>query len=113
MRMPLIFAEEGSIVRRYSDHLTLVREDSVRRVSLREGAAVLMAQSAPSGSLGILDMSSFSTTGTFKDWVACITIAQCLEKGISEFVTQTSGNTGNALGLYASRQGIKSIILYP
>ncbi|MBL4586737.1 MAG: PLP-dependent lyase/thiolase [Flavobacteriales bacterium] len=52
-------------------------------------------------------------TGTFKDIIACYTIAYCIHNGISEFVTQSSGNTANSIAYYASLYKIKATILYP
>jgi hypothetical protein len=60
-----------------------------------------------------MDLSTSSTTGTFKDWVACYTIAYCLDQGIDRFVGHSSGNTLNALARYASRSGVTCALLYP
>ena len=57
-------------------------------------------------------MSTDSATGTFKDWVACTTIAYCKSNGIGEFVTQSSGNTANALAVYSELHEISAHIFY-
>ena len=62
--------------------------------------------------LYFLDMSTGSTTGTFKDWVACATVAYCHQNGIKEFVTQSSGNTANALAQYCEKNKLKANIFY-
>ncbi len=59
-----------------------------------------------------LDMSSGSKTGTFKDWAACATIAYCKHHQINKFVTQSSGNTANALAAYCSEFNQNVTIFY-
>ena len=63
--------------------------------------------------LYFLDLSTGSPTGTFKDWLACFCIAQCLQDGVAEIVTQTSGNTGNALAFYSGLAGVKVHAIFP
>jgi len=63
--------------------------------------------------LFLCDCSSETVTGSFKDIVASYTIAYCLNNGISEFVTQSSGNTANSIAFYANKYKIRVTILYP
>lgn len=63
--------------------------------------------------LYFLDLSTGSPTGTFKDWLACLCVAQCLQSGVKELVTQTSGNTGNALAFYGGLGGVKVHAIFP
>ena len=58
-------------------------------------------------------MSSLSPLGTFKDVIGIFVAAYCLDHHISEIVTQTSGNTGNALAYYTKGLGIKLTVFYP
>ncbi|MCH9650204.1 MAG: pyridoxal-phosphate dependent enzyme [Deltaproteobacteria bacterium] len=105
--------KEESVVLRHSQFLTDLDPVALRRASLGERAEIRICEPYSDCSIGLLDFSSHSTTNTFKDWVACVTIAFCLQEGIGEFVTQSSGNTGNALARYASQQGIQLTVLYP
>lgn len=105
--------KESSVLLRYSQFLPDFDPSALRQASLDERAKIRFCESYSCCPIGLLDLSSHSTTNTFKDWVACLTIAFCLQEGIGEFVTQSSGNTGNALARYASEQGIRVTILYP
>ncbi len=110
---PIEFSERHSLILRYSN--TLSREEArlARRVSLHEGARIVGPSTYRGVRLYFLDLSSYSETGTFKDTVACVTVMHCVQRGIPALLTQTSGNTGNALARYASSQGIRCVILYP
>ena len=80
--------------------------------SISECAILYRAVSYNEVNLYFLDLSSESTTGTFKDWAACATVAYCKRNNIDEFVTQSSGNTANAIAKYCRENGIKSHIFY-
>jgi hypothetical protein len=107
------FAETNSVVRRYADATFGSLAGTITAASSREGAAIIGGQEWQGVRLLFLDMSSMSSTGTFKDWVACVTIGCCLEENCQTFITQSSGNTANALAYYAGRAGIEVCILYP
>lgn len=109
----VLFETGTSVVLTYAEHVNGVQRRFLEQASIREPAAVLDAGEVRSVRVGLLDMTTDSATGTFKDWLACVTVAHCLEHGIERFVTQTSGNTGNALLKYAIRQGIHVIAFYP
>lgn len=97
----------------YSNYIRGINADTLKNVSIKEGVSILRGADYKNRELYFLDMTTHSTTGTFKDWIACLTVAHCLENKIAEFVTQTSGNTGNALACYASRNKICATIFYP
>lgn len=80
--------------------------------SRNESAKLHNAISYNGVDLFFLDISSCSPTGTFKDWVACATIAYCKKNGIKEFVTQSSGNTANAIAYYCRDHKIKAHVFY-
>lgn len=89
----------------------LSRED-LKNFSIAESARLIQCASYKGVNLFLLDMSTNSATGTFKDWVACYTIAYCKKNGIDEFVTQSSGNTANALSKYCNQHCVKVNIFY-
>jgi|GEM_PF-5035903 len=86
---------------------------NIAAASLGESARIVSGPEINGVTLNFLDLSSLSHSGTFKDWVACLTMAYCLETGVKSFVTQSSGNTANALALYAVEAGVEIIALYP
>lgn len=102
-----------SVVARYRHALTGIEPSAILAASLGEHAALLGPYTHRGVEISLLDLSSKNPTGTFKDWLGCVTIAFCLERGITEFVTQSSGNTANALARYAEPHGIKVHIFYP
>ena len=63
--------------------------------------------------IDVLDLSTLCSTGTFKDWVACVTMARALGRGQRTVLAQSSGNTANALARYAAHVGVGCAILYP
>jgi hypothetical protein len=108
------YIEPRSVVKRYARFGSHPIDPSfIERATLREGAVIVDGGTYGDVSFKYLDLSSLSSSGTFKDWVACLTLAHCLQHGITSFVTQSSGNTGNALALYASHCGVRATILYP
>lgn len=108
------FIESRSVVHRYADALApLVERQHLEATSLREGAQILGPVDYEGRHLWFLDMSSLSTTGSFKDWVAAVTVARARQDRLRVFVTQSSGNTANALARYAAHIGIGAVILYP
>lgn len=90
----------------------IFNKHSIERSELSECATLISGAVYKSVKLYFLDMSSGSATGTFKDWVACATIAYCKKNEIPEFVTQSSGNTANAIAKYCQSHKIKTNIFY-
>ena len=101
------------VLSRFSPYLLSTSPDALSTVADREAAALVQASGLEGLDAWLLDLSSESPTGTFKDWVAALTVAHCLSNGIERFVSQSSGNTANALAYYAERAGIQCLVLYP
>jgi hypothetical protein len=101
------------LVKAFGTMVTDIPNRYLLAATQNERARVLGPLKYQGRTLYFLDMSSGCPTGTFKDWIACVTVAHCLAEGIQEFVAQTSGNTGNALASYAARLNIRPTILYP
>ena len=70
-------SQENSVVLRYAHRLGIVSAQSVNRCSLREGAAITQGPTVDGVALNFLDLTSRTTTGTFKDWLGCVTAAYC------------------------------------
>ncbi|MDT3398950.1 pyridoxal-phosphate dependent enzyme [Streptomyces sp. B1866] len=108
-----IHREDPSVVRRYASHLADLPGEALTAVSQREGARILRL--APQGGvpIDVLDLSTLSTTGTFKDCVACVSTARAARGGHRVAAAQSSGNTANALAAYAPRAGLRLVALHP
>lgn len=102
----MIFGQYGRAIRDIPQAILM-------RTSLGETARVLGPRDVEGRNVYFLDLSSGAPTGTFKDWLACVCIADCLHLGIPAIVTQSSGNTGNSLARYAARHGIQLTVFYP
>lgn len=102
-----------SVVLRYGSVLRGVSGDALAAASIYEVGRILPLATVDGVHLDILDLSTGSTTWTFKDWLACVAAARSWERGDAAILFQSSGNTGMALSVYASRLGILPIFLYP
>lgn len=109
----MLFSETKSILLKYMDHIHGIDPKFIERTSIQEGASIIFGKSFDGFKISFLDLSTHTVTGTFKDSIGCIVAAYCLENGIKRFVCSTSGNTGNSLALYASRNKIRATIFYP
>lgn len=110
------FSSDGSVLLLDSDvghALDPIPPSDLSRFSISESAGI--TEPVPFGEcqLYFLDMSSWSATGTFKDWVAAVVVAYAYQQGIHSFVSQSSGNTANALHRYCQEFGLDATILYP
>jgi len=102
-----------SVVLRYGSALRGVSGDALAAASICEVGRILPLAAVDGVHLDLLDLSTGSTTGTFKDWLACVAVARSWERGDTAVLFQSSGNTGMALSVYASRLGILPLFLYP
>lgn len=108
-----IHREDASVVRRYASRLTGTPRDTLSAVSQREGARIVRLAPQYGVGIDVLDLSTLSTTGTFKDWVACVTVARAAGDGHRTVAAQSSGNTANALAAYAPRAGLRLVAMHP
>jgi threonine synthase len=102
-----------SVVLRYGSALRGVSGKALAAASIREVGRILPLATVDGVHLDVLDLSTGSTTWTFKDWLACVAVARSWERGDTAILFQSSGNTGMALSVYASRLGILPLFLYP
>lgn len=107
------YLERDSVVLRYAAQLKAIERPWVERASIAEGVNLIYGKEYKHVHLGLLDLSSYAATGSFKSTVACVTMAACIGLGIKRFVTQSSGNTANALARYAAAANVQVLILYP
>lgn len=90
----------------------LIPKDILLQASIGEYANVVECGEYKGVEIDALDMSSGAKTGTFKDWVACATIAYCKYNNVENFVTQSSGNTANAIAAYCTEFDHSATIFY-
>lgn len=102
-----------SVVLRYGSALRGVSSNALAAASIREVGRILSLATIDGVHLDVLDLSTGSTTWTFKDWLACVAVARSWERGCTAILFQSSGNTGMALSVYASRLGILPLFIYP
>ncbi len=84
----------------FENYNDFVATENLQKYSVSEYANIIQLGIIDGVEIDALDMSSEAKTGTFKDWVACATVAYCKQNNIQHFVTQSSGNTANALAEY-------------
>ncbi|MBD0689131.1 pyridoxal-phosphate dependent enzyme [Streptomyces sp. CBMA123] len=106
-----IYAQDR-IVRRYAARLP-ADPALLRRSSLREGGRIVRLPPQHEVDIDVLDLSTTNTTGTFKSWLTCLAVAQCLRREQPLVLAQSSGNTANALAAYALHTGLRAVILHP
>lgn len=102
-----------SIVLRNASFFRGISREALAAASIREVGRVLPLAVVDGVHLDLLDLSSGSTTWTFKDWLACVAVARAWQRGDDVVAFQSSGNTGTALSVYAARLGILPVFLYP
>lgn len=108
-----LYREESSVVLRYAAHVRDLSPSVIASCSIAEGARIVELPGYRDVAIDVLDLSTLSATGTFKDWVACLTVAACQQREVPLFFSESSGNTGNALSMYAAQAGVRCVILYP
>ena len=63
-----------SPILRFGKHLSNIPYSFLERTSIQESARIMPFIHHQGVRISLLDLSSDSTTGTFKDWLACVTI---------------------------------------
>ncbi|MBB5117718.1 hypothetical protein AF335_04155 [Streptomyces eurocidicus] len=107
-----IYAQGTSVIERYAAHLDTAPE-LIRRASLQESGRIVQLPPHHEVPLDVLDLSTANTTGTFKSWLACVTVARCLGEDQALILGQSSGNTANAMAAYTAHAGIHAVFLHP
>lgn len=89
-----------------------------RPVSLLEGNTPLIPVDSLSQQLGggfelLVKFEGLNPTGSFKDRGMTTTISEALGRGVKTVICASTGNTAASAAAYASRAGLKSIVLIP
>jgi threonine synthase len=83
------------------------------QATLGETMRIIEGETIKGINLSYLDMTTGNPSGTFKDTLACLTLAYCLHNNIKAFCFSSSGNTGVSFAKYANHVGVKAILFYP
>ncbi len=85
-------------------------------LTLHEGDTPLIYAAALSRELGIelyLKYEGLNPTGSFKDRGMVMAVAKAIEDGADTIICASTGNTSAAAAAYATRSGLKCVVLIP
>ncbi|AFZ67136.1 threonine synthase [Deinococcus peraridilitoris] len=85
-------------------------------LSLHEGSTPLIHAPRLSEELGIelhLKFEGLNPTGSFKDRGMVMAVAKAIEDGAQSVICASTGNTSAAAAAYASRAGLRCVVLVP
>ena len=102
------------LIERYRERLPVSEATPV--VTLGEGSTPLLAAPRLSERLGIelyLKWEGANPTGSFKDRGMTVAVSKALETGATTVVCASTGNTAASAAAYASRAGIRAVVLQP
>lgn len=102
------------MIERYRSFLPVSAATPV--VSLGEGNTPLIAAPRLSEQLNLnlyLKLEGMNPTGSFKDRGMTMAVSKGLEEGATAVICASTGNTSAAAAAYASRAGIKAIVIIP
>ncbi len=102
------------LLERYRQYLPIT--DKTPNLSLHEGSTPLIFAPALSKQLGIelyLKYEGLNPTGSFKDRGMVMAVAKAVEAGADTVICASTGNTSAAAAAYATRSGLRCIVLIP
>ncbi|MFW6133995.1 MAG: threonine synthase [Elusimicrobiota bacterium] len=104
------------VIQRYREVLPVSEETPV--VSLLEGSTPLIRVKNIEKKLGVkfrlyLKYEGLNPTGSFKDRGMTVAVSKAIEKGVDAVICASTGNTSASAAAYASRAGIKCIVVIP
>lgn len=104
----------GGVIAEYHDWLPVSEETPV--ITLREGGTPLVEAgwlSELSRCTVLLKVEGDNPTGSFKDRGMTVAMSLAAEQGAQAAVCASTGNTSASMAAYASRAGIRPIVLVP
>ncbi|RJQ42890.1 MAG: threonine synthase [Gaiellales bacterium] len=104
----------AALIDRFREFLPV--SDATPVISLGEGSTPLIAAPRLGERLGVnlhLKLEGLNPTGSFKDRGMTMAVSKGLEEGASAVICASTGNTSAAAAAYASRAGIKAIVIIP
>ena len=102
------------LLNKYREFLSVTDETPV--VSLGEGNTPLLAAPALAKEVGAevyLKIEGCNPTGSFKDRGMTLAISKAVEKGTAAVVCASTGNTAASAAAYASRAGLRCVVILP
>jgi len=102
------------LLEKYREFLSVT--DATPVVSLGEGNTPLLPAPALAKEVGAevyLKIEGCNPTGSFKDRGMTLAISKAVEKGTGAVVCASTGNTAASAAAYASRAGLRCIVLLP
>ena len=104
------------ILHRYRSLLDL--PEHTLPVTLLEGGTPLIPASRMAGELGggfelFVKYEGLNPTGSFKDRGMTAAVSEALGRGVKAVICASTGNTAASAAAYASRAGLRSIVLIP
>src|SRR3989344_6760605 len=110
------FMRSLGILERYKDLLEL--PNTAVPLTLGEGNTPLIPVPNIARDLGkdielLIKFEGLNPTGSFKDRGMVVAVSEAVGKGAKTVICASTGNTAAAAAAYASRAGIKSIVLIP
>ncbi len=104
----------AGIIDRYRDYLTL--PDGAAPVTLLEGNTPLIPAPRLGGELGctlFLKYEGLNPTGSFKDRGMTLAMTAAAARGAKAVVCASTGNTAASAAAYATRAGLRCLVLIP
>lgn len=105
------------IIERYQEFLSVT--DRTPIVSLNEGNTPLILSEALPAHLKLKDVRIYfkfeglNPTGSFKDRGMTMAVSKAMEEGAKAIICASTGNTSASAAAYASRCGMKCVVLIP
>ncbi|GAB4075169.1 threonine synthase [Barrientosiimonas marina] len=102
------------LLQTYRAYLPITNETPL--ITLKEGHTPLIPLSALSEQLDIElygKIEGFNPTGSFKDRGMALAVAKAVEAGSEAVICASTGNTSASAAAYASKAGIRAIIVIP
>lgn len=106
----------SGLIERYRAYLPV--DNATRIVTLNEGSTPLIAAPALSAALHpaielYLKYEGLNPTGSFKDRGMTVAVTKAVEEDYEMIMCASTGNTSASAAAYASRAGIKCVVLIP
>jgi threonine synthase len=105
------------VIERYQEFLSVSEKTPI--ISLNEGNTPLILAEALPAELGLeavriyFKFEGLNPTGSFKDRGMTMAVSKALEEGATAVMCASTGNTSASAAAYASRCGLKCIVLIP
>ena len=107
-------AKWEGLIQTYKDYLPVT--ENTPNVTLNEGNTPLIRLNKLSDKYGVEAYAKFdglNPTGSFKDRGMVLAVAKAKEEGAHTVICASTGNTSAAAAAYATRAGLKSIVIIP